>query len=95
MIREPGALVAPYPSADLVLVAGIEHVAAAWAQRSHGLPVNLEGDFDGWLRDRFPSRFRPGKNKPTDDSEKDRLAKGCRKNSRRLEDRRGNSGGIR
>ena len=64
VLREPGALVAPYPSADLVLVAGIEHAAAAWAQRSRGLPVNLEGDLDGWLRGRFPSRFRPRKEQP-------------------------------
>jgi hypothetical protein len=58
VLREPGAPVAPYPSADLVLVAGIEHVAAAFAHRPQGLPVRLEENFNAWVRDRFSSRFR-------------------------------------
>ena len=31
VLRQPGALVAPYPCAEIVVVAGIEHLAAAWA----------------------------------------------------------------
>jgi hypothetical protein len=56
VLREPGALVAPYPSADLVLVAGIEHVAAAWAHRQDALPMNLDDGFNGWLRERLRTR---------------------------------------
>src|SRR4051812_47963242 len=60
VIREPGVLAGPYPSVDLVVVAGIEHVAAAWAHRPEGLPINLQENFGGWLRDRFRRRWRPG-----------------------------------
>src|SRR4051794_8511906 len=58
--REPGMLAGPYPSVDLVVVAGIEHIAAAWAHRPEGLPINLQENFGGWLRDRFRRRWRPG-----------------------------------
>ena len=60
VIREPGVLAAPYPSVDLVLIAGVEHVAAAWAHRPDSLPVDLEEDFSRWLRDRFRRRSRKG-----------------------------------
>ena len=61
VLREPGVLAGPYPSVDLVLVAGIEHVAAAWAHRPDGQPLdlNLEQNFDTWLRDRLKKRARP------------------------------------
>src|SRR4051795_8012794 len=65
VLRQPGVLAGPYPSVDLVVVAGIEHVAAAWAHRPDGLPINLEENFGGWLRDRFRRRSRPGQ-EPTD-----------------------------
>ncbi len=56
VVREPGVLVGPYPTVDLVLVAGIEHVAAAWAKRPEGLPLDPEGAFREWLRDRVRGR---------------------------------------
>src|SRR3954451_13787405 len=66
VLRQPGVLAGPYPSVDLVVVAGIEHVAAAWAHRPDGLPINLEENFGGWLRDRFRRRSRPGREEPGD-----------------------------
>jgi hypothetical protein len=58
VLRHPGVLAGPYPSADLVLVAGIEHVAAAWAHHPDRLPVDLDHAFNAWLRDRLRTRTR-------------------------------------
>ncbi len=57
VLREPGMLYPPYPSADIVVVAGIEHLAAAWAHRPDGLPVSIQENLGGWLRHRFPRRL--------------------------------------
>ena len=71
---EPGVLAGPYPSVDLVLVAGIEHVAAAWAHRPDSPPGRTwKQNFDAWLRDRLrtapdqkqePADQQPADNEP-------------------------------
>jgi hypothetical protein len=58
----------------MVLVAGIDHVAAAWAQRAHGLPVNLEDNFNAWLRQRFPKRLRPEEHRTEQEPAEERPA---------------------
>ena len=104
VLREPGALGAPYPSVEMVLVAGIEHVAAAWAHRPDALPVNLEGDFAGWLRDRFrrhalreaaknrPKNNRPQKTRPPRERQPEESPKAAeeQEESARIDARRGN-----
>jgi hypothetical protein len=58
VVRQPGVLAGPYPSVDLVLIAGIEHVAAAWAHQPAALPLDFDNAFNTWLRDRLRTRNR-------------------------------------
>jgi hypothetical protein len=53
VVREPGVLRGAYPSADLVVVAGLDHVAAAWAAREGELPLDVEPAVFARLQHRY------------------------------------------